>query len=171
MDSILKITPENQDRINKALEAILNEHLMLTQMYSFEGSDKDLVQVAEFSSTCLEHLSNVLISDTDISWDWKSYQKVRKDFMDKPTPHTKEKLILHIQFNLGVHESSLHTCEKWELVEDRGGYLKFKSAYPNKFHIRLGQLEDLKKSYPFVEDVVYNQDGLYIQYNEVQSDT
>jgi hypothetical protein len=171
MKPILKITPENQDRVSKALEAILNEHLMLTQMYSFEGSDKDLALVAEFSSTCLEHLSNVLISDTDITWDWKSYQKARKEFMEKPTPQTKEKLILHIQFNLGVHESSLHTGEKWELVEDKNGYLKFKPVYPNKFHIRLGQLEDLKKSYPFVEDVVYNQDGLYIQYNEVQNDT
>ena len=171
MNPILKITSENQDRLNKALEAILTEHLMLTQMYSFEGSDKDLVQVAEFSSTCLEHLSNVLISDTDITWDWKAYQKARKDFLDKPTPQTKEKLILHVQFNLGVHESSLHTGEKWELIEDKNGYLKFKPVYPNKFHIRLGQLEDLKKSYPFVEDVVYNQDGLYIQYNEVQNDT
>jgi len=171
MDPILKITSENQDRLNKALEAILNEHLMLTQMYSFEGSDKDLVQVAEYSSTCLEHLSNLVISDVPTTWDWKSYQKARKEFMDKPTPQTKEKLILHIQFNLGVHESSLHTGEKWELVEDKNGYLKFKPVYPNKFHIRLGQLEDLKKSYPFVEDVVYNQDGLYVQYNEVQNDT
>ena len=171
MTPILKITPENQDRLNKALESILNEHLMLTQMYSFEGSDKDLVKVAEFSSTCLEHLSYVLLSDTNITWDWKSYQKARKDFMKKPTPQTKEKLILHIQFNLGVHESSLHTGEKWELVEDKNGYLKFKSVYPNKFHVRLGQLDDLKKSYPFVDDVIYNQDGLYIQYNEVQDDT
>jgi hypothetical protein len=171
MNPILKITPENQDRVSKALETILNEHLMLTQMYSFEGSDKDLVQVAEFSSTCLEHLSNLLISDTDTKWDWKSYQKARKEFMEKPTPQSKEKLILHIQFNLGVHESSLHTGEKWELVEDRNGYLKFKAVYPNKFHIRLGQLEDLKKSYPFVDDVIYNQEGLYIQYNEVQDDT
>jgi hypothetical protein len=171
MNPILKITPENQSRINKTLEGILNEHLMLTQMFSFEGSDKDLMQVAEFSSTCLEHLSNTLLSDTDITWDWKAYQKARKDFMKKPTPQTKEKLILHIQFNLGVHESSLHTGEKWELVEDKNGYLKFKSVYPNKFHVRLGQLDDLKKSYPFVDDVIYNQDGLYIQYNEVQDDT
>lgn len=171
MKPILKITSENQGRLNKALEAVLNEHLMLTQMYSFEGSDKDLVQVAEFSSTCLEHLSNVLISDTEITWDWNSYQKARKEFMDKPTPQTKEKLILHIKFNLGVHESSLHTGEKWEMLEDKNGYLKFKPVYPNKFHICLGQLEDVKKSFPFVEDVVYNQDGLYIEYNEVQDDT
>lgn len=171
MKPILKITPENQSRINKTLEGVLNEHLMLTQMFSFEGSDKDLMQVAEFSSTCLEHLSNTLLSDNDITWNWESYQKARKDFMEKPTPQTKEKLVLHIQFNLGVHDSSLHTGEKWELVEDRNGYLKFKPVYPNKFHVRLGQLEDLKKSYPFVDDVIYNQDGLYIQYNEVQDDT
>ena len=171
MKPILKITPENQSRINKTLEGVLNEHLMLTQMFSFEGSDKDLMQVAEFSSTCLEHLSNTLLSDNDITWDWESYQKARKEFMEKPTPQTKEKLVLHIQFNLGVHDSSLHTGEKWELVEDRNGYLKFKPVYPNKFHVRLGQLEDLKKSYPFVDDVIYNQDGLYIQYNEVQDDT
>ena len=168
---ILKVTAEKQESINRTLENILSEHLMLTQMYSFEGSDKDLLQVAEFSSTCLEHLSNILISDTDITWNWKAYQKARKDFSEKPTPQTKEKLILHIQFNLGVHESSLHTGEKWELVEDKNGYLKFKSVYPNKFHISLGQLEDLKKSYPFVDDDIYNQDGLYIQYNEVQNDT
>lgn len=171
MKPILKITPENQSRINKTLEGVLNEHLMLTQMFSFEGSDKDLMQVAEFSSTCLEHLSNTLLSDNDITWNWESYQKARKEFMEKPTPQTKEKLVLHIQFNLGVHDSSLHTGEKWELVEDRNGYLKFKPVYPNKFHVRLGQLEDLKKSYPFVDDVIYNQDGLYIQYNEVQDDT
>jgi len=171
MKHILKISPKNQSRVNKALENILNEHLMLTQMYSFEGSDKDLLQVAEFSSTCLEHLSNVLLSDIDITWNWGAYQKARKEFSEKPTPQTKEKLIMDIQYNLGVHESSLYTGEKWELVEDRDGYLKFKSVYPNKFHLRLGQLEDLKKSYPFVDDVIYNQDGLYIQYNEVQNDT
>ena len=171
MKPILKITPDNQSRINNSLEGVLNDHLMLTQMFSFVSSDKDLMQVAEFSSTCLEHLSNTLLSDNDITWNWESYQKARKDFMEKPTPQTKEKLVLHIQFNLGVHDSSLHTGEKWELVEDRNGYLKFKPVYPNKFHVRLGQLEDLKKSYPFVDDVIYNQDGLYIQYNEVQDDT
>jgi hypothetical protein len=172
MKHILKVTPNKQIAINQALENILNEHLMLTQMYSFEGSDKDLQQVAEFSSTCLEHLTNILISENNNStWSWELYQKARKEFAEKPTPQTKEKLILHIKFNIGVHESSLHTGEKWTLQNDKNGFLHFKSVYPNKFHVRLGQLEDLKKSYPFVEDVIYNQDGLYVQYNEVQDDT
>ena len=166
MEKILKITSEKQERLNVALEEILNEHLMLTQMYSFEGSEKDLLRVAEFSSTCLEHLTNVLISGNDFTWNWEAYQKARMEFTEKPTPQTKDKLILHVKYNLGVYESSLHNGVKWELVEDKNGFLKFLSVYPNKFHIRLGQLEDLKKSYPFVEDVIYNQDGLYIEYNE-----
>tara|TARA_B100000900_G_scaffold407158_1_gene419378 strand:- start:466 stop:981 length:516 start_codon:yes stop_codon:yes gene_type:complete len=171
MKKILTITADKQEAINKELENILNEHLMLTQMYSFDGSEKDLRQVAEFSSTCLEHLTNILISNSHFTWSWKAYQKARKEYAEKPTPQTKEKLITHITFNLGVHESSLHTGEKWQLIEDKNGYLKFKPVYLNKFHIRLGMLDDLKKSYPFVEDVIYNQDGLYIQYNEVTNDT
>ena len=166
MDKILKITPEIQEKLNNALEDILNEHLMLTQMYSFEGSEKDLLRVAEFSSTCLEHLTNILISGHDIIWNWEAYQKARMEFAKKPTPQTKEKLIVDIKYNLGVYESSLHTGVKWELSEDKKGYLKFLPVYKDKFHLRLGQLEDIKKSYPFVEDIIYNQDGLYIQYNE-----
>ena len=168
MDKILYINEDNQKNLHEALEIILNEHLMLTQMYSFEGSEKDLLRVAEFSSTCLEHLSNILIGNIDYPWNWEAYQKARKEFSEKPTPQTKGKLISHIKLNLGVFESSLHTGEKWELIEDKNGYLKFKSVYPNKFHVRLSQFEDLKKSYPFVEDIIYNQDGLYVQYNEVE---
>ena len=93
MDKILKITPEIQEKLNNTLEDILNEHLMLTQMYSFEGSEKDLLRVAEFSSTCLEHLTNILISGHDIIWNWEAYQKARMEFAEKPTPQTKEKLI------------------------------------------------------------------------------
>jgi hypothetical protein len=166
MNKLLQITSEKQERINKALEEILNEHLMLTQMYSFEGSNKDLLQVAEYSSTCIEHLTNILISNKDFTWNWEAYQKARLEFVEKPTPQTKEKLILDVKFNLGVHESSLHTGKKWELVEDKKGYLKFTPVYPNKFHLKFGMLEDLKKSYPFIEDLIYNQDGLYIQYNK-----
>jgi hypothetical protein len=137
-------------------------------MYSFEGSEKDLLEVAKFSSTCLEHLANILISNISYPWNWEAYKKSRAEFAEKPTPQTKEKLILDVKFNLGVHESSLHTGEKWQLVDDKNGYLKFSPVYPNKYHLSLGQLEDLKKSYPFVEDIIYNSEGLYIQYNEVK---
>ena len=171
MKHILKITPDKQDRTLKALETILNEHLMLTQMYSFEGSEKDLQQVAEFSSTCLEHITNILISDVDITWNWEMYQKARKEFMEKPTPQTKEKLILDVQFNVGIYKSSLHTGEKWKLEEDTNGWLRFSPVYDKNIHLSMSQLEDLRKNYPFVEDVIYNQDGLFIRYNGVQDDT
>lgn len=171
MKHILKITPEKQERLNKALETILNEHLMLTQMYSFEGSEKDLQQVAEFSSTCLEHLTNILISDNEITWNWEMYQKARKEFMDKPTPQTKEKLILDVKYNLGIHKSSLHTGEKWELVEDKNGWLRFSPVYDKSLHLSMNQLNDLQKNYPFIEDLIYNQEGLFLRYNGVQDDT
>ena len=171
MKNILKITPEKQERLHKTLENVLNEHLMLTQMYSFEGSEQDLRQVAEFSSTCLEHLTNILISDSHFDWSWELYQKARQEFSEKPTPQTKEKLILHVTYSLGLHETSLHTGEKWSLTEDKNGYLKFKPTYPNKYYISLGMLQDIKNAYPFVEDVIYNQEGLFIKYNEAKNDT
>lgn len=166
MKKILTITDQNRELVNKALEKVLNEHLMLTQMYSFEGSEKDLQQVAEFSSTCLEHLTNLIIGGADIKWDWEAYQKARLEFAEKPTPQDKEKLIREIIYSVGLYESSLHTGEKWELMEDHKGYLKFSPVYPQKVHIRLDTLMTLKNSYSFIEDIMYSQGFLYVQYNE-----
>ena len=167
---LLKITDQNQENLHRALESILNEHLMLTQMYSFEGSEKDLRQVAEYSSTCLEHLTNILIGNVSYQWGWEEYQKARAEFAEKPTPQDKEKLIREVIFNVGLYESSLHTGEKWCLVEDNKGYLKFKPTYPDKVHIRFDTLKTLSNSYPFIEDILYNQGHLYIQYNEIKND-
>lgn len=163
---LLKITDQNREKVCDTLEVILNEHLMLTQMYSFEGSNSDLKQVAEFSSTCLEHITNILISNHDIPWNWEAYQKARAEFAEKPSPQDKEKLIREISFNVGVYESSLHTGEKWNLVADNKGYLKFSPVYPDKVHVRLDTLQSIKKSYPFVEDIMYSKGFLYVQYNE-----
>ena len=167
---ILKITEQNQENLLRALEGILNEHLMLTQMYSFEGSEKDLHQVAEFSSTCLEHLTNIIISNVSYPWGWDQYQKAKAEFADKPTPQDKEKLIREVIFNVGIYESSLHTGEKWSLIEDNKGYLKFAPIYENKVHIRYDTLKSLHESYPFIEDIMYNKGHLYIQYNGVKDD-
>lgn len=169
---ILKITEQNQEALNEALENILNEHLMLTQMFSFEGSEKDLQQVAEFSSTCLEHLTNILISNRPLPiWGWQDYQKARSEFADKPSPQDKEKLIREVTYTVGLYESSLHTGEKWVLVEDNKGYLKFKPVYSEKVHIRYEALKTIVNAYPFVEDIMFSKGHLYIQYNEVDNDT
>lgn len=161
---MLNINAQNQDLLNQCLTKTLNEYLMLSQMYSFEGSEQDFQKLATFAGTCLDQYINILISNQPSDWSWDAFLKARSEWQEKPSPQSKEKLIEYVKFNLGEHKSALHTGERWSLEEDRRGILKFSASFDP--FIKLSQLEDLRKGFPFIEDVTLNKEGLFIKYSE-----
>lgn len=161
---------ERQDELVDALLKVLNDYVMLSQMYAFEGSDQDFQKLAQYSAYSMNRFCDLLISGAPILNEvgWNDFERARLEFSEKPSPQTKEKLIECVRFNLGEHKSALHTGAKWELVEDRKGFLHFEpSTSPS---IKLSQMDDLRASFPFIEEVTLNPKGLWIKYNEEIND-
>lgn len=163
---MIKVTEENQLALNLILEATLSEYLMIHQRLCLEGSSQDHQKLIEFANSCLQYYIKVAISGKQLEWDWTLFEQTWVEMQKKPNDKLKEKLIDFVVYNLGDHQSSMHTGVKWHLEEDTRGLMRFSSIFTPS--VKLSQLMDAKSNFPFIEEITLKQEGLFIKYNEVR---
>ena len=156
---LFKVSEEQKEQVILHLEKALNEYLLLSQMFSFEGTQEDFHDLDRFASSYLEYFMAMVRGEDVGEWGWGKFKELRS-----PTPSKQglKELIEHITYHVGDHDCALHTGERWRLISSNNGMLMFSPLYSPS--IRLSHLQEVKDKFVFVEDLLYSSEGLKVYY-------
>jgi hypothetical protein len=158
---IFHIQERHRKVILEELERAVNEYFKLSQMFSFEGTEKDFRDLDRFAASYMEYFIAILRGEAVQAWSWDSFKRNLE--LQQPTSDGDlDALIEHVIFHVGSHEDALHTGERWTLREMDDRVIKFTPVYSPS--ICLTHLQEIKEKFPFVGEVSFNSEGLQVHY-------
>ena len=155
MNELLKLDKKSNIKL---LQFGLNEFIRVQQNIAFNGSTEDRKDLADYCILILESILHNQLSNTYNQVSWEEYLEIKRNWNGESNP---DDIIDYVKYNLGEHESSMHTGEKWAFEGKKENVLYFVPTMENTI-LKFNQLKDLKDKYPFIKDLVFKNNRLEI---------
>ena len=144
------IPKEKQTILTKALYSYLEEYLRLSQEISFNGNKTERAELNEYVGTIFDYLIQMALNDQDIEWDFDKFKEAKAGWLEEDA--SENEIIEAVIYNLGVHESSLYSGEKWEVEERTSTEIIFRPKF-KEVSVKMNDLMELKEKFPQIKDI------------------